>query len=611
MSVDSLKKAITLHQDGKFFDAKHHCNIFLKKNPNHFNALLLMGIIHLQLNEYSESIVKFKLAEKISRDDITLLMNLSVAYQYTKNFNDSLAYINKILKLSPKNSDAYNNLGNIYKDSGDEEKSIASFELAIKLNPANTAYIFNKANAFKFFKKFKLAIQELNKISNIPEFYLETRLSLINIFKQLNDHKKIIKICNEALLVSKLNNNQKELILEELITSSLSINELKNVPQLINKLNDEDYSKKFYNALLLVKNKNNIDAKKIFKNLLITYPNRSEVWHNLGEIYFSEQNIKEAKNCFTKSISLNSNFTLSRISLGLCYLHENNFKEGFNHFLSYQKTTEFEYKYSTYGKQWNGEDENVNTCIYLDQGIGDSIFFSKLIAKLNNFKNNFFFVTDPRLIEIYKRSFDSKFCFLSRSELNNLNTIFKYSSYGSFLPKIFINKLSDIKFNDHFLIPQPWKTKIIHNEPIVGISWFSSNNSFGRQKSIDLDFLISQLKNKYKYFVSLQYDDTQSELLKLSKKYDINFINHGNDNLNNIEGLLSLINICAEVYSISNTTIHLAGSIGKKSNLLLPFNYSSKSWYWNFKEKNYSLWYPCVKVIYTNPNEDLQKIKII
>ena len=42
------------------------------------------------------------------------------------------------------------------------------------------------------------------------------------------------------------------------------------------------------------------------------------------------------------------------------------------------------------------------------------------------------------------------------------------------------------------------------------------------------------------------------------------------DNFNDIDGLASLIDACDFVVSVSNTTVHIAGAIGKKTYLMLP-----------------------------------------
>ncbi len=47
-SGQSLEKAIALHQQGHFEKAKNAYREFLKYNPNHPDAIHLLGLIHYQ-----------------------------------------------------------------------------------------------------------------------------------------------------------------------------------------------------------------------------------------------------------------------------------------------------------------------------------------------------------------------------------------------------------------------------------------------------------------------------------------------------------------------------------------------------------------------------------
>jgi hypothetical protein len=56
-----------------------------------------------------------------------------------------------------------------------------------------------------------------------------------------------------------------------------------------------------------------------------------------------------------------------------------------------------------------------------------------------------------------------------------------------------------------------------------------------------------------------------------------------------------LIDVCDFVITISNTNAHIAGSLGKKTFLLLPKG-KGKLWYW-MSEKRRSIWYPKIETI--------------
>ena len=67
------------------------------------------------------------------------------------------------------------------------------------------------------------------------------------------------------------------------------------------------------------------------------------------------------------------------------------------------------------------------------------------------------------------------------------------------------------------------------------------------------------------------------------------------DNFNDIDGLASLIDACDCVVSVSNTTVHIAGAIGKETYLMLPQG-KGRLLYWS-KEDEQSIWYKSIKII--------------
>ena len=104
------------------------------------------------------------------------------------------------------------------------------------------------------------------------------------------------------------------------------------------------------------------------------------------------------------------------------------------------------------------------------------------------------------------------------------------------------------------------------------------------------------LKLKDITFVDLQYGDTSKERQSFYKKYGINLIKIKEiDNYDDIEGLAALIDACDFVVTVSNTTAHIAGAIGKKTYLMLPKG-KGKLWYWS-KENDQSLWYKSIKIM--------------
>lgn len=95
-------------------------------------------------------------------------------------------------------------------------------------------------------------------------------------------------------------------------------------------------------------------------------------------------------------------------------------------------------------------------------------------------------------------------------------------------------------------------------------------------------------------FVDLQYGDTAAERAALQTGADIAHIDDI-DILRDTEGLAALIDACDIIVTVSNTTAHIAGALGKRVWLMLPKNLGS-FWYWQTDRKD-TLWYTDVHVL--------------
>ncbi len=143
----------------------------------------------------------------------------------------------------------------------------------------------------------------------------------------------------------------------------------------------------------------------------------------------------------------------------------------------------------------------------------------------------------------------------------------------------------------------------------IGLAWHSINPIVGKDRSIALERLRPVLHMPGCRFVDLQYGDTQQEREDLEGRHGLR-IEHLSeiDNYRDIDGLAALIGTCDLVITIDNTTVHLAGALGKPTWLLLPF---AADWRWLLNRDD-TPWYSTVR-LFRQPRADdwesvLQKV---
>ncbi|HYA28022.1 MAG TPA: hypothetical protein VEI95_04340 [Acidobacteriota bacterium] len=159
-----------------------------------------------------------------------------------------------------------------------------------------------------------------------------------------------------------------------------------------------------------------------------------------------------------------------------------------------------------------------------------------------------------------------------------------------------------------YLVADPGRTTKLRSQlasdgkKVIGVSWRSISPRFGQNKSAQLDDFIKIFKLPDVCLVDLQYGDTGKERRALQQAAGISVIRVEDiDNTQDIDGLAALMCACDAVATVSNTTAHLAGALGRPTWVFVPYGFA-QMWYW-FEGKSQSPWYPHVEVRRQNENQ--------
>ena len=255
---------------------------------------------------------------------------------------------------------------------------------------------------------------------------------------------------------------------------------------------------------------------------------------------------------------------------------------------------------------------NEKIIILQDAGIGDAILSLSMLKEFHKKYRNISVEADYRLVDLFKRSFpDVEFYPFreSRHEIlikYNLS-LFDKGIYWMSLGKYVRQEIADFpKKEIAFLQPDNNKVNEIKSklqkgkDIICGISW-KSEAVEDRHKTAQLKNLLPIFSIKDIKFIDLQYEtkknlgETALEKKNLFKNNNIKIEEYkGIDKFEDIDGLTALISNCDIVVTSSNVTAHIAGGLGIKTFLFVPFS-RGRLWYWH-DEGDKSIWYPSIKI---------------
>ena len=359
-----------------------------------------------------------------------------------------------------------------------------------------------------------------------------------------------------------------------------------------------DYAEAYNNKGISLKNlKEYKEAINNYDKAISLKPDYAEAYNNRG-ISLSRLKIYNlALKDYNKAISLKPDYAEAYYNKSLLYLIKGDFKNGWENYEWRKKLFNKDQIRLTVNKKQLINLKNIkNKRIFIEheQGLGDTIQFSRYVKLLSDLGAKIAFKTQDPLNELFKG--------FSNLEKNN-----KFDFYSSLLslPYIFNTNLKNIPNKTPYLfinkeIDLFWKRKIKDNGLKIGICWQGNpDNELDSERSFELkNFqIISRLKNVR--LINLQEKYGLEQLDKLQKQLKIeNFLNIKNkqDPFINTASIIKNLDL---VITCDTSIAHLSGALNCPTWLILGYNHD---WRWMIDNEK-SIWYPSIRIFRKKNNE--------
>ena len=147
------QQGIALHQQGNFPEAQVIYEQVLLIQPNHFDALQLLGVLFAQVKKYPQAVEFLSKALEINPNHAGAYSNRGNALKELSRFDEALASYDQAIKINPNYADAYSNRGNVLQDLKRPDEALASYDQAIILNPNHAGAYSNRGNVLQDLKR--------------------------------------------------------------------------------------------------------------------------------------------------------------------------------------------------------------------------------------------------------------------------------------------------------------------------------------------------------------------------------------------------------------------------------------------------------------------------
>jgi protein O-GlcNAc transferase len=148
--VNSLvTKAQGLYNSGSYTDCLTLCEKIYDLDTYRTDNLLLIGAVHFQLRNYSESVFYNQQCIRVDPHFAEAYSNLGNALKELGDLKGATQFYLKAVKLKPRYSDAYNNLASSYMLQGQIQQAMETYQMALVLNPNLVDAHTNLGNLYK------------------------------------------------------------------------------------------------------------------------------------------------------------------------------------------------------------------------------------------------------------------------------------------------------------------------------------------------------------------------------------------------------------------------------------------------------------------------------
>ncbi|WP_322056674.1 tetratricopeptide repeat protein [Paraburkholderia sp. J63] len=140
-------RAYAAHRDGRLDDAERDYCATLAADPVHVDALHMLGVLRHQRGQHAEAADLVRRAVDLRPDDAALQLNLGNALKALGHLEGAIERFRNALTLAPTFPLAHYNLGNAYAAIGRHEDAMYAFGHAVRLQPGDASSHNNLGNA--------------------------------------------------------------------------------------------------------------------------------------------------------------------------------------------------------------------------------------------------------------------------------------------------------------------------------------------------------------------------------------------------------------------------------------------------------------------------------
>jgi tetratricopeptide (TPR) repeat protein len=461
------------------------------------------------------------------------LGRLGDLYRQQTRWDDAIQTYQQILKLEPNHLEIIGNLGITYKANNNLEEAIKCYQNIIELDPKSLPAWGNLGNVYQEQKRFDDALFCYQKTLDLDPNNPMTYNNIGNLYLSHNKPQEAVKYYQQSVVLGQ-------------------------------------------------KYPSNIPSSMII-----------DAYCNLGNALAGLNQIAHADQAYQKALQLDPTYLTGRWNRSLTLLKGGEWYAGWEHYES--RIQKYSDRYPQLPKpRWNGEPLNGRRLlVYWEQGYGDSIQFVRYLPYLSN--ATVILVCQPALGVIFQWLAGADQVIPAPKEQGWKQTEFDLWTPLLSLPLLLSKQINPPLVTDiPYLFADPnkiktWNTQINKSKFNVGIVWAGNPqhpNDQNRSCPLEKFVFLADFPDIQVYSLQKNQTDPKPDwIIDLDQQLQ---------DFSDTAAILANLDL---IICVDTALTHLAGALGRKVWLLLPF---SPDWRWLMGGTE-TPWYSTIK-LYRQPS---------
>ena len=597
--------------------------------PHSAEAYNNLGACLQEQNDLEAAIVCFQRALQLDPFLIATHYNLGNLHQVAGRLSEAIACYQSALQIDPAHVDSHTNLGAAFFQQGRYEESIWHYRRALEVQPENPEALNNLGTAYLQQKNLPPAVECFHRALDLDEHYWEARANLGDALQAqhqqlaaaaaygivLTEHPELHDVRNKlGTIWNQLGELERaeacfRKLVQQLPDSAAAWNNLGVTLHLQGKnpaaitcyeraftLSGGDSESSINLATAFREQGDFRRSLELYEHALTLQGNLSRAHRGLGDVLTDRRELEAAHSHYERAIELAPDDAENRLQCAMSFLRLEDFVNGWREFEWRWQTDPYRTQLPSI-RQWTGEPLNGQTILIQgEQGLGDTIQFSRYLAKVKRCGGRVIFACPDRLIPIMEK-------IAGADQIIPLGAAHPVSDFFApllSLPAIFHSTTSTIPvrvpylFADDSLIAQ-WRAKLRqHGGLKIGVCW-QGNPAYRRDRyrSIPPEYFLALSDIPDVTVVSLQKGTSHQSFS--ADKRAANFLDLS-DSIDQMSGpfmdTAAIMKSLDVVITCDTSLAHLAGALGVEVWVALEF---AADWRWLLDRED-SVWYPTMRL---------------